>query len=86
METARAIRADVLRKRMSERNIRVYDLARESGMYATDVSAILSGGVRMGPLREAKLARGIIRLGLDKEQPEPTPPAAPVVIRITRLG
>ncbi len=81
----KSITTVLLRKRMDERGIRIGDLARESGLYASDLSAILSGGRRMGPHREAKLARGIVRLGLDKEQPQETPPAAPITIRIRKL-
>ncbi len=74
-----------LKERMWRSGITVAELARESGLYANDLSAILKGGIKLGPEREARLARGIVRLGLDRDAP-PAPEAAdPVVIRITRL-
>jgi transcriptional regulator with XRE-family HTH domain len=84
METT-TITASELRERMAARGLRVGDLARESGLYASTVSQILGGHLRYGPSREARLARGILRLGLDRDTPQPTPPPEPVVIRIRPL-
>ncbi len=85
METT-TITASVLRERMRLRGIRVGDLARESGLYTTDLSAILRGNERMGPSRAARLAQGILRLGLDRDEPiERKLPSDHVVITIRQL-
>jgi len=79
-----SITASELHERMRARGVRVGDLARESGMYTTDVSAILHGHLACGPQREAQLVRGILRLGQDKDTPnaQRPEPAEPVVIRL----
>jgi predicted transcriptional regulator len=77
----------VLRKRMRERGVTQTTLARMAGLQQSEVSGILGGWIRLGPQREERLAAGIIRLGLDRDEPAeppPTPPAASVVIRIRR--
>jgi hypothetical protein len=84
VETTTAITASVLRKRMRERDISQTALARASGMQQSEVSGILGGWIRVGPKREARLAAGIVRLGLDKDAlpEEKLDTAPPVVIRI----
>jgi hypothetical protein len=86
METTE-LTAVTLRKRMQERGVSQTALARACGMQQSDVCGILNGWIRIGPRREARLAAGIVKLGLDTDTPPtpPAPPAEPTVIRIRKL-
>lgn len=80
METTELTTAQ-LRSRMYAARVRVRDLAKAAGMYQSDVSAILNGHETLGPVRRAKLERGIRVLKLDRfdfTAPEDAYPGGPV--------
>jgi transcriptional regulator with XRE-family HTH domain len=74
METTTTnVTGTTIKQRLRERGLSQTDLARAAGMEQTVVSGILNGYVSCGPLRERRMVRGILRLGLHRE----TPPSAP---------
>jgi lambda repressor-like predicted transcriptional regulator len=90
METTE-LTAAKLKERMEVKGVSVSRLARESGLYQSDLSAILLGKEYCGEKRRRRIELAIIRLELDKE-PEPKPKPEPeeedrrpVVFRITQL-
>ncbi len=82
--TATEVTATTIKQRLKARGLTHNDLARAAGMQQTVVSGILNGYVRMGPVREQRFVRGLLRLGLHKEtpppEPEPQPPDAGAVV------
>ena len=87
MERATLIRATTLKRRMRQQDISLSELAQASGIQITNLSAYLSGRLRIGPHVEERLSAAIIRLGLHEQRPpkSDTPPSRVVTIRIRSL-
>jgi len=75
----------VLRERMRLRGITLGRFATEAGIYPNDMSRLFRGTLRLGPRRLERIGAAVVRLGLDRDEAPPPPPAEPVVIRIRKL-
>ncbi len=75
----------VLRERMRARHITLGRFAVEAGVYPNDLSRLFRGTLQLGPRRMERIGAAVVRLGLDRDEAPPPPPAEPVVIRIRKL-
>ncbi len=67
--TERTLTGRQLKARLVERGVTMTALARAAGMVEPEMSAILAGRDRIGPLRRARIEAAIVALGLHRDDP-----------------